>query len=333
MHPLMALNIDECIEYTHLKKKITAVIPTSNSSIEFLIWSVFSLLLRSQVNGSLEHFCVCINGPDTRTGNPELQDLKQQFLEELRDLNWYHAASPDVKRQMPLTVIRAWSRVGYAEAFEMALPWVHTDAYLIMHDDVFINTPTWEKEAEENFYNDDNVAIAYAPKLLGSGVDSPIHRGMYLLRLPQLESTFMLCKKKWMMKAEANWTPHHIPSDENFFMFDFSEIDLEEFLRYYREKGILDEKLILNDVYNFARQEQGAWIYYKLCQLDKKFAPLPKDIIVHFEQMSRYDVALATKQERVAQFMPQIKELESEILAHPEYKDIYLKYIKHKTVY
>lgn len=329
----MALNIDECIEYTHLKKKVTTVIPTSNAGIEFLIWSVFSMLLRSRVNGSLEHICVCINGPDPRTGNPEQQDLKQQFLEELRDVDWYHAATPTVRRQMPLTVIRAWSRIGYAEAFEMALPWIHTDAYLLMHDDVLLTTPDWEREAEDKFYYDDDVAIAYAPKLLGCGVDSPVHRGMYLLRLPQLESTFMLCKKKWMMKAEANWTGYHIPSDENFFMFDFSEIDLNEFLRYYKEKGILDDKLIINDVYNFSRQEQGAWVYYKLCQLNKKFVPLSKNMIIHFEQMSRNDVPLIIKQERLKEFMPYIKILEAEIMAHPEYKDIYSKYIKHKAVY
>jgi hypothetical protein len=34
-----------------------------------------------------------------------LQDKKQKFLEELRNMKWED-------RDMPLTVIRAWSRIG-----------------------------------------------------------------------------------------------------------------------------------------------------------------------------------------------------------------------------
>lgn len=330
MHSHMALNIDECVEFTHLKQKVTAVIPTSNAAIECLMWSVFSLLLRSKPGGILEHFCVCINGPDIRTGNPELQDLKQKFLEELRDLEWYHTDNSANRCQMPLTVIRAWSRVGYAEAFEMALPWIHTDSYLLMHDDVFIDKKEWETEALEKFYADDDVAIAYSQDFLGCKVDSPIHRGMYLLRLPQLDSTFMLCKKKWVMKAEASWVAYFIPSDDNFFMFDFEDIDLDEFLKYYREKDLLDKNLVVNDIYNFARQGQGAWVYYKLCKLGKKFIEMNKDLVVHLGMMSRADVSREMKEDSIDLWRPEIDALEEEIMKHPEYSKLYEKYIKFK---
>lgn len=324
----MALNIDECVEFTHLKNKITAVIPTSNASIECLLWCVFSLLLRSKPDGLLEHFCVCINGPDVRTGNPEPQDIRQAFLEELRDIDWYHADSPNIKRHMPITVIRAWSRVGYAESMEMALPWVHTDSYLIMHDDVFLTTPTWEKEVEEKFYKDEDVAIAHIHEIISCGVDSPIHRGMYLLRLPQLDSTFVVCRKKWIMKAQASWVPYHIPSDDNFFQFAFEDLEnMNEFFDYYKRKGLLSDKLIMNDMYNFLRQEQGAWIYYKLCQLDKKFVRLDDNIAVHLERMSRSDDTSDQKKLRVQAHKDQIKKLESEIMAHPRYNKIYQKYM------
>lgn len=334
MHQHMALNIDECVEFTHLKEKITAIIPTSNASIECLLWSVFSLLLRSQPFGLLEHFCVCLNGPDIRTGNPELQDLKQKFLEELRDIEWYHANNPVVRRPMPVTVIRAWSRVGYAEAMEMALPWIHTDSYFFMHDDVFVATPAWESEVKTKFYGDEEVAIAHAHEIIGCGVDSPIHRGMYLLRFPQLDSTFVLCKKKWLMKAQVSWVPYHIPSDDNFFAFSFDDLEnINEFFDYYREKGLLDKRLIVNDIYNFLRQEQGAWVYYKLCEMGKKFVRLNDNIIVHLERMSRYDDPIEDKKARIQSHKDEIIKLEAEIMAHPDYGPLYQKYIQHKTIY
>src|SRR5262252_1288317 len=156
VHKHMAATIDECVEMSHLKHKITAVIPTSTAPVNCLMWSVFSLLLRTQVDDLLEHFCVCINGPDERTGDPTIATTKQRFLEELRDLEWCHPDRPNVRRPMPLTVIRVWSRVGHSEPMQMALPWVHTDAYLLLHDDVFIRNANWTRQVKDKFYGDDN---------------------------------------------------------------------------------------------------------------------------------------------------------------------------------
>lgn len=331
MHPRMALNIEECIDLTHIKEKITAIIPTSNSSIELLLWSVFSLLLRSKPNGMLEHFCVNINGPDERTGDPKLQDTKQKFLEELRDLEWFHTNNT-ASRPMPLTVIRAWSRVGYAEALEMAIPWVHTDSYLCMHDDIIITNPAWTEELKEKFYGDPNVAIAYAPQLLGCNCDYAIHRGMYLLRLPQINTTFLAAKKRWIMKAGASWTGYHIPSDDNFLQFEINELpDQEEFFKYYEDKGIMPEKLQTTELYNFVRQEIGAWVYYKLSQLGVKFAKLQEHNIIHFEQMS--NTTSEIKNEKIEKYKNQIGELENEILAHPAYSELYKKYMPGGPIY
>jgi len=230
MHPLMAMPIEECVERSHLKEKITAIVPTAFAPMETLMWAVFSLLLRSKPGSLLEHICVSIAGPDPRTGSAELMDKKQAFLEELRDMDWYHTDQPENKRHMPLTVSRVWSRVGYAETMEMALSWVHTDSYLLMHDDVIIKSPTWLSDVKESFYGNPNVALAYVPPLLGCACDHAIHRGMYLIRLPQLQTTFLLCRKKWIMKAGASWCGYHIPSDDNILQFDLCEIgDLEEF--------------------------------------------------------------------------------------------------------
>src|SRR6516162_7350459 len=113
-----------------LPGKTTVVMATSQSRIECLMWSMFSLLLRS--TPGLEHIIVAINGPDPRTGDPGLQDAKQSFLGELRNTRW-QASGRDC--DMPLTVIRTWSRVGHSQATDGALPWVHTEFYTLMHDD------------------------------------------------------------------------------------------------------------------------------------------------------------------------------------------------------
>ena len=327
-HSHMALTIDECVELTHLKEKITMVIPTRNSSIECLLWSVFSLLLRSKPNGMMEHFCVCINGPDERTGKTEEEDKKQKFLEELRDLKWYHTENPKNNMPMPLTVIRVWSRVGYTEVFEMALNWVHTDAYCVMHDDVILLDKDWEQEIKNKFYNEEKVAIAYIPPLHGCICDHHIHRGMYLLRLPQLQTTFVVCKKKDIMKVGGLWRGYHIPSDDNMLQFDLEEIgDIAEFENFWREQKLYDKPVIKTELYNFVRQEVGAWVYYKLHQAGYKFAALDSNMILHFEGMTKSDITPEIRMQKIESYKNEIKSLEKEILDHPEYSVLYRKYL------
>lgn len=330
-HPLMALQIEECVELTHMKDKITIITATRNSPMKVFMLSILAIVLRTRVNDVLEHFCVCINGPDSRTGDPSLQDKKQQFLEELRDIPWYNADNPVVKRPMPITVIRAWSRVGYGEPFEMAIPWVHTDSYLLMHDDVIIKEK-WTEQLKAKFFNEDNVALAFVPPLLACGCDHHIHRGMYLLRLPQMEITFVACKKKWLMKAGVNWSAYHIPSDDNMLQFDISEIggvdgDAEGFLNYYKEKGLIDKPILTTELYNFVRQEIGAWVYYKLSQAGHKMNELDSDTILHLEQMSRGEYSEAEKMAMIEKHSEEIKILEAEVNAHPDYSKIYNKYL------
>jgi len=328
MHPHMALNIEECVELTHLKEKVTVVIPTRNAGMEFLLWSVFSLLLRSKPGGMLEHICVCINGPDERQGDLSLENLKQQFLEELRDIDWYHADDPKNRRAMPLTVIRVWSRVGYTEVFEMALNWVHTDSYLIMHDDVFLKNSDWTQEVKEKFYDDDQVAIAYTPQLLGCACDHAVHRGMYLLRMPQMQTTFLLCKKKWLMKVGALWRGFHIPSDDNMLQFELEEMgDVDEFEKFWQDQDLYLNPILKTELYNFVRQEVGAWVYYKLFTNNFKFVKLNEDNILHFEGMSLSNVTEDVKNKKIGDNLDDIRKLEELILAHPDYSRLYNKYL------
>lgn len=326
MHPRMALSLDECIQLTHMKQKTTVIIPTGPAPIDCLLWSVFSWLLRSKPNGYMEHYCVCLSGPDERTGDPLLQDDKQCFLEELRDIDWYHADNPENRRQMPLTVIRVWSRVAYTEVFEMALGWIHTDSYLITHDDVIVTNPAWEDEVKTRLYAEDDIAIASVPPLLGCQTDHAIHRGMYLLRFPQIQTTFLACKKKWILPCGA-WSGFHIPSDDNVVQFELEEIGGQDFINYWKERGLMDKPILETEMYNFVRQEVGSWIHYQLSEQGKKFAELPTNLMVHLEAMSRPQDPV-TRSIKVQNNLDEIEALEAEIMKHPDYSKIYTKYKK-----
>jgi len=324
----MVYERDECVETTALPGKITAIIPTAAGPIECLLWSVFSLLLRTKPNDLLEHFMVCINGPDARTGDENPCNLKQQFLEELRDMKWYHADRPQVKKDMPISVIRAWSRIGHPEAVEMAIPWVHTDAYLLMHDDIIIMKDNWLREVEDKFYGDDDVAIAYAPRLLCAKCDSSTHKDKPILRVPHLLCTFLVCRRKWLEKTGTTWCGWHIPTPP----FKLHEkVNVEQFLQYYREHDALAEPPDQNATYEYMTMEMGAWMYYQLCQDNRKFAALDPDLLIHFGTMS-WD-SESGKRSRIATFRRYAKEIEAKIYQHPDYCNLYRKYIQAGTYY
>jgi hypothetical protein len=326
----MAMTIDECVARTHIKEKITAIIPTSQADIKFLMLAVFSFLLRSEMkNGLLEHICICINGPDERTGETKIQDKKQAFLEDLRNLKWWQSSDPTFQKDMPLTVIRAWSRIGWSEPMCMAINWVHTDSYIIAHDDIILNKTDWESEIKEKFYGNEAVAIASWGDLLGCELDYWIHKGMYLLRFPQMQTTFLVCKKSSIMKAGGVWPGYHIPSDDNFLQFDLNDLeDYNNFIDFWKNKNLLSRDLVKSELYNFVRQEVGAWVYYNLITNNYKFEKLSDDLLVHFEGMSRTWEAGhdEIKKKALEKHNTEVLKLETEILSHPQYSELYKKY-------
>ena len=123
-----------------LSPGLTAIIPTYNCNPRTFAVSLLSLLCHSSPT-TLEHVIVSINGPDQRTGDTSNQDVKQKFLEAIRN-------ERIGSRDMPLTVMRTWSRLGHGQAVDAALNWVHTDKYLLMHDDVFILSKQWAEVSD-----------------------------------------------------------------------------------------------------------------------------------------------------------------------------------------
>lgn len=325
----MAFDRSECVEMSALPEKITAIIPTAAGPMECLLWSVFSLLLRSKPNDLIEHFVVCINGPDSRTGDETNCDIKQEFLEELRDMQWYHTDAPDTKKDMPITVIRAWSRIGHPEAVEMAIPWVHTDAYLLMHDDIIITKHSWLKEVREKFCHDPDVAIAFSPRLLCAQCDSSTYHDKPILRMPHLLCAFLVCRRKWVEQTGTTWCGWHIPTPP--FKLHERVGNVEEFLNYYRKLNALDNPPDLNATYEYATMEMGAWLYYCLCQDGRKFAQLDPKLIHHFGTMS-WD-SESGKMNRILGNTYFAKSIEKDILDHPDYGPLYQKYINKSRFY
>lgn len=321
MHPHMTLSIEECVDYTHLKEKITVIYPTCQAPIECLLWSTFSLLLRAKPDSLIEHFMVAINGPDLRTGSTANQDQKQDFLEELRRLQWWHINKPTIRRDMPITVLRVWSRIGHSESIEMALPWVHTDAFLIMHDDIIINKHDWLLEVKDKFYSDPDVIIAYTPELHCCQCESGVFNNKPLLKLPHLSSVFLVCKKKWIRKIGSSWCGYHVEPKP----FKLNEVEHEEFFKYYKNLGLLDKPPQTDAPYHYVSMDIGAWQYYNAVQQGLKFVPLDTNLITHIAAASWKNVS-----DRIQEIMPTIKLLEKEIYAHPDYRLLYSKYLPEK---
>lgn len=292
LNKFMGLPIEQCVEKTVLKEKITVVIPTSQKSIKTMMLSVLSYLVNPEDRQTLEHICICIHGPDSRTGDPSLQDKKQAFLSELRD-----------DYDSPLTVIRAWSRVGEPEAAGMALSWIHTDGYIMTNDEIAVRQG-WTESIRENFYKEDNVAIASCGELFKNKFGHFVHRGMYAIQTPELNTSFLACKKKWLMKAGARWNSFFIPDDNNFIQFKLSDLPQEMF-EFYDSLG-MDSRLP-DEQYSFIKQGIGAWVFYRLKKLGCKFSKLD-EIVHHLEDSASMDL------------------METEVLKS-RYADIYRKYL------
>lgn len=327
MHPHMIVDIDEAVELTRLERKLTVIMPVSNGPIECMLWSVFSLLLRARVKDLIEHFIIVFNGPDHRTGDEAPCDKKQQFLEELRGMKWWRPEFPKHKRDMPLTVIRVWSRIGHPEAVEMAVPWVHTDAYLIVHDDIIITKNEWLRDVEKNFFDKPDVVIAYGtPNLMCCQQDSAIHQGKNLLRFPHLLCAFLVCRKKMLSKLGSSWCGYSINTPP--FMLSERVGNVEEFLKYYDDMNLNHNPPQTQEPYEFVSMEMGAWHFYNAIQAGYKFENLIDDGVPILEHLGAMSWEIDTgKKVRISRLREHVACLEQEIFKHPEYAQLYLKYL------
>lgn len=317
----MIFDIDECEELSSVRNKTTVIITTSQSNINFLLWSVFSYLLRSKPNGFLEHLNIAINGPDKRTGDPSIQDEKQSFLEELRNLKWQNCLSSENK-DMPITVIRAWSRVGADQSMEMAATWAHTDTYIYSHDDLILLNRSWESIMMEGLYRHPKVGLVYSKPLLQGALSVDKFENEYKLNYPHLNAYFIGCRKGAIVKSGVRWAGYHIKQD-------FKITDLEsvpEFLKFSKEFYPNRKEIDLKTPFGYLSQDFGAWVYYKLKSNNYEMIPIEDNLVYHFRSMSWGGMDNYTK--RVSDAKQIIDDLEKDIYNNKDYWQLYKKYKK-----
>lgn len=315
-HDHMIFSLEECENATLIPGKNTAIMATSQGPIRILMLTLFSLLLRSS-RKHLEHVMVCINGADTRCGDPSVQDEKQRFLEDLRELKWFG-------RDMPLTVIRAWSRVGHAQSLEMAIPWVHTEYYTIMHDDVIVLENDWCEEANEIF-KDPKVAIVHShPSQYGHCGEFTFEGDKKFIENGHINSTFAVCKKSIMTKVGARWYGYHIVKD-----YSMKSINYDEYLKYndqYRNKDI---SMVVfpreNGDYNGLSLDIGSWMIHEIKENGYDIKTFFNEKIIHFVKSSWTD-DVNYVENREKQYKSVFESIEKEIDGHPEFAKLYRKY-------
>ena len=295
-------------ERSLLKGKVCAVIPTSTAPINYLMWSLFSLLLRSNPD-SLEHVIVGINGPDERTGDPSLQDKKQKFVEGLRRLKWFG-------RDMPVTLTRTWSRVGHAQMLDQCSPWIHTEFYLAMHDDIIITDRNWHSELED-FRSDKSLAIKASNPILGHPTWSSEGR----LELAHLDTSFSICRKSAMFDSGALWAGYYLPLD--FHIGNLSNFD--EFSKFQHENGIISDGSVWpppmkNKRYSVFSADIGGIAIYELLSKGYFIDGMRKNRCVHFRGKSWDGSFPSEDQINVA------RELEMDLESHREYMELYLEH-------
>jgi len=291
MNQKMCLSIEDCVDKTTIKDKVNFIIQSYNTPMKKFMLSVFSVLLNSKEGGMFEHICICINGPDKRTGDTQLQDNKQKFIEELRAYGW-HPYNHEELRSAPITLIRAWSRVGKSESIEMATNWVHTNHFIVMDDDVILNKG-WENDLKE-FLEDDKIAIA-GINIEPEKVVAEHNRAM--IKYPRMNTKFIACKKKHMIGSGGKFNQYFIPSENNYFEFDH-----KEFFDFWGLSP--DDFQMCLEKYNYIHHQFGSWIYFNLKANGLKIKNIEEKVLSQNEQ-----------------------EIEDQIKKYPKFEEIYKKYI------
>jgi hypothetical protein len=334
--PYTILTEYECEKITKVPNKMTAIIPTYNCEINTFMRCIFSLLLRTTPE-TLEHFIVGINGADDRDVNnpPDIQDKKQKFLEELRSLNWVDENGAWDK-PMPITISRTWSRIGHSQVIEQCIAWVHTEYYLLMHDDVIILNRDWEHQLKA-FFSNKNAIIKTAAPLGGVGVVA-YPQGYDQLRMPHITSTdFTLCNLPLMKKIKANWNGYHIEIDSKFKIDNFTSSSA--FIEYWRGKNLLgdlggesnilfsghEQKNLCKDIYDVNNEfkllslDVGAFILPKILNSDYVVERFNPNTRRHYGCRSWCRINKSTKDKDSI-------ELEKELEKYPKYNNLYNKY-------
>jgi hypothetical protein len=304
--PLIMFTPEACERIKLNKGKVSAIIPTFSSPMNCFMMSVFSLLIRSDPN-ILDHVFVSINGPDSREGGHELQDRKQAFLEDLRSCDW---SSRKGFNPGAITISRTWSRIGHAQALDQCIPWVDTEFYLSMHDDVIVVDPSW------CFLGDFSENESLAMKTWGNHLAGRLRSTGDRLDMPHLNTIFTLCRKPIMTRLGVGWVGHSID-----YKFNISEyMDLGRLVEEHSKAHSLELGSNINNHHGSVSLDIGAFIFSKIFLSGLDIGRFHAGTVRHFESASWKDI----KSFRT----PEAESLEREIASHDQYWNIYKRYLE-----
>jgi hypothetical protein len=288
----------------------TAIIATYNSNPKLFAFVVLSLFANSE---DLEHLIVVINGPDSRTGSTATQDVKQAFLEAIRNEKLGD-------RAMPLTVLRVWSRLGHGQALDSAIPWVTTKHYLIMHDDVLVLSERWMGEAQKLLSNP-QVAIAYAerPHIL-QGISRSGNAEKAGITFPHANTSFMMCRRSSVV--DLRWAGYFVDKEYPLIKLDATK----EFFQKHNGYGVAHTSLEVPQSPEFLSYDIGSYLLATLQHRGFKFSKLPEGMIYHLGGISWVDKPhVRERQWKVIE--PFVASLEDRIKSrHRNLFDIYLSF-------
>lgn len=305
-HREMLLDVVEWERLSCTPGKLTAIMASSQAPVSMLSWSLLSLL-ENTPPALLEHIFVVLNGPRPGEAGSELQDEKQQFLNELDQVSWHG-------RPVPLTVMRLWGHIGHAESIESALPWVWTEFYLALHDDVILRSPEWTVELDRWFLRDERVALATVGPHLAGRLSQVQHQKQGKLGLPHLQSHFVVCRKPILTALGRRWRGYHV--QRQFRLED--EPFGRELILHHCTRNQIDPNHVprLDAEYGFCNVDIGGWILQAVQEADYRIANLPANLVHHFTAASwsgppRMQQMLEHGQAEVAAFEAKLKQSKS----------------------
>jgi hypothetical protein len=300
--PVQSMGLNE------LKEKTTVIMATSQSDMMILMWSVFSLFLRSS---SFEHLMVSINGPNKKTGNPNLQNIKQKFFEKLIE-----------EYDLPISLLRIIGRQGHAHSIDSCIPWVHTEYYTLMHDDVLLLRDWNEELSSSGYLADPRRSVILCPPNLVSPMQVSKFKEQAKLGIPHLNTFFVHVKKSVTESFGSRWHGYHSP-----FEFTLDGDWADEFLDFHNEH--ISKSVKKGQKFYFHSTDVGTYIWYELIKNNHRIYNFSKDFCIHIRESSWCNnLNLAVRLDR---YKNQINELNKQIL-DSRFCDIYKEFSVHTNI-
>lgn len=303
-HPHLILDATQAERATLTPGKATAILPTCQADLKFLVWSTLSLLLRTP-RQHLSHLIVTINGSNKIQGTA-LQDRKQEFVEELIGLG------------EPVSLQRTWGHIGHTQAVEACIPWVETEFYLMMHDDVIVDPAYLGLLIKSGFIEDETSGLIGLGPIILSRIQRSYHEGVKKLGLPHLNTAFTLVRKNVVTLLGKRWMGFHVPHE---FVFDESWAAM--FLDYYRKQGLVKEEIEFGEFFGVTNSDVGSYVLYAMHAAGYKVMEF-KGAAAHHVRSASWSVP-DMLEKRMKGFAPIVQQLEEEI-AGSRFAELYRRY-------